>query len=208
VQLARKGYDLGFANLARVGSCCLCSVVINNKVYVANIGDSRGVMIQKDGGLANGFGFTKLNAMQNCNSKKVQKELREKFPDEPDIIVNRSGQPGANYVKNRLMPTRSFGDLLLKYPEFNNPKNLHTDLGYYTPLKNFTGPYITHSPEIRVFELGPNDVGFLLASDGLWDEMNFKQVNNIFFLKVYRLLELGVMILKVWNTVQRLWGAP
>ena len=32
------------------------------------------------------------------------------------------------------MPTRAIGDFLLKFPEFNNPKNLGADKGYKTRL--------------------------------------------------------------------------
>ena len=36
---------MGFGNLANVGSCALLSLVIDNKLYVANLGDSKGVLI-------------------------------------------------------------------------------------------------------------------------------------------------------------------
>lgn len=173
LDLARKGYDLGFGKLARVGSCCLCSVVLDNKLYVANIGDSRGMLISTDANNS-GFKFEELNSMQNANSEEIQKELREKFPGEDDLICQRDKEVQSFHIKNRLQPSRSFGDLLIKHKEFNNPKNMPQELGYNPPLEKFTGPYITHVPEIRTFDLNKNNVGFLLASDGLWDEMEFK----------------------------------
>ena len=36
---------MGFGNLANVGSCALLSLVINNKIYVANLGDSKGILL-------------------------------------------------------------------------------------------------------------------------------------------------------------------
>ncbi len=39
-------------------------------------------------------------------------------------------------------------------------------------MKIFTGPYITHKPDIKIFELNDNDKYLILASDGLWDELN------------------------------------
>ena len=176
--LAKNAYDLGFGKLARVGSCCLCSVVLDDKQYVANIGDSRGMLILKNSD-DNGLTFQKLNSMQNANSKKVQKELKEKFPEEEDVIYHRDKEvEEAKYVKNRQQPSRSFGDLLLKHKEFNNPRNQPQELGYSPPLEKFTGPYITHVPEIRTFDLTKKSVGFLQASDGLWDEMNFKDAQE------------------------------
>ena len=68
--------------------------------------------------------------MLNANSKKEQKRLRSLFKTENDIVVCKRGNNKACYVKNALQPTRAFGDLRLKYPEFNNPKNLDTSLGF------------------------------------------------------------------------------
>lgn len=40
---------MGFGKIANVGSCGLFAVVINDKIYIANLGDSKGVF----------FGFLK-----------------------------------------------------------------------------------------------------------------------------------------------------
>ena len=101
VEVARSGYDMGFSKMASMGACCLCAVVIDNKLYVANSGDCRGVMIQKNGKTDNGFDHQKLNSKQNANSKKVQKYLREKFPNDRDIVVCKNNNPDACYVKGR-----------------------------------------------------------------------------------------------------------
>jgi len=39
-------------------------------------------------------------------------------------------------------------------------------------IKTFTGPYITHKPDIKSFEINKDDKYLILASDGLWDELN------------------------------------
>jgi len=77
------------------------------------------------------------------------------------------------------MPQGSFGDLRLKYAEFNNPQGIPDSSGYRSRIKNYSGGYIEHKPEIRVFELDKDSVGFLLASDGLWDEMDFKTATEM-----------------------------
>jgi len=48
---------------------------------------------------------------------------------------------------------------------------------FYTPLKPFNGPYITHVPEIRVHELTKKDKYVVIGSDGLWDDLNEKEVS-------------------------------
>ena len=75
------------------------------------------------------------------------------------------------------MPTRAFGDLHLKHQEFNNPKNYPRYFGFKTRIEPWTGPYITHRPEIRVYDVTENTKGYILASDGLWDEMKARDVS-------------------------------
>jgi pyruvate dehydrogenase phosphatase len=169
--MASDGCKLGFGKFASVGACCLCSVVLDNKLYVANAGDCRGMLLSPNndqGSDPANVSWQKLNAKQNADSKKVQKELRAKYPNEKDIIYCKRPPNSGCYVKGRLQPSRSFGDLRLKTPEFNNPENFPVteQSGWRRPIKNFSGGYIDHKPEIRVFDIQPSSLGFLLASDG------------------------------------------
>ncbi len=36
---------MGFPSVARVGSCALTAIVVGNKVYSANLGDSKGIIV-------------------------------------------------------------------------------------------------------------------------------------------------------------------
>jgi serine/threonine protein phosphatase PrpC len=71
------------------------------------------------------------------------------------------------------MPTRAIGDLRLKLKEFNFHES-DVNHGYRRSIPNFTGPYITAEPEIKVIELTNKDKYLILASDGLWDEISRK----------------------------------
>ena len=82
----------------------------------------------------------------------------------------------ACYVKGRLQPTYAFGDLHLKYSEFNNPKNYDRKAGYSRNIKNFKGGYINHIPVINTFKLDQNIKGILLGTDGLWDYLDEQEV--------------------------------
>lgn len=44
----------------------------------------------------------------------------------------------------------------------------------------FNGPYITHIPSIKKFEINGSYSHLLLASDGLWDEVNKKELQDLF----------------------------
>lgn len=76
------------------------------------------------------------------------------------------------------MPSRSFGDFRLKRAEMNF-HNCDEELGYRPPIRQYTGPYITHKPEIREFELTKDDMYLVLASDGLWDNMRVTEVGAL-----------------------------
>jgi len=53
-------------------------------------------------------------------------------------------------------------------------------------IPNFNGPYITHVPEIKVFDLDKNDKYLVLSSDGMWDELKKEDVN---FSKLFQSLK-------------------
>jgi hypothetical protein len=47
ITLIKTPYNLGFGKLASVGSCGLVALVIDQKLYIANLGDSKGILFSK-----------------------------------------------------------------------------------------------------------------------------------------------------------------
>ena len=155
----------------------MISIVHNNKLYVANAGDSKAALLRKNG---DGYERVKVSRTFNANKKYEQERLRAQFANEQDIVVCKRGDNKACYVKRRLMPSRAFGDLTLKLGEFN----FHyypPEHGYRQPIpkENYSGNYITHVPEVQVFDLTEDDEFLILATDGLWDELNRKESAKI-----------------------------
>jgi len=104
--------------------------------------------------------------------------LKKEHPGEDDVVVCRS--PTACYVKGRLMCTRAFGDLHLKEERFNNPHKRDTVHGFRRrPIENPSYPYITHKPDIVVWDIRPNDRFIILASDGLWDTVSEQKAAEV-----------------------------
>ena len=64
------------------------------------------------------------------------------------------------------------GDFHLKYKEFNDP-NISRN-----PIKNFTGPYIQAVPDIKILNITGNDQYIVMASDGMWDFLESKDVSE------------------------------
>lgn len=44
----RYSYENGFGKVANVGSCALLALVMGNRIFVANLGDSKGVILSKE----------------------------------------------------------------------------------------------------------------------------------------------------------------
>lgn len=49
----------------------------------------------------------------------------------------------------------------------------------YRTVKNFNGPYISHLPEIKVYEISPSDKYLILASDGMWELKSISGIEKI-----------------------------
>ena len=114
--------------------------------------------------------------------------MKELFPKERDVVTcykHPQSDEMSCYVKQMRAPTRALGDLQLKHAEFNFHSNMPS-LGYVEviPKNNFSGPYINHLPDIMVHTLTDKDKYLILASDGLWDEINRKESAKILSQKI------------------------
>lgn len=164
-----------------MGSCVLCTVVHDNLLYVANLGDCKAILFRKQVTILHNkeveisYIPIKLSITFNAGKSYEQKKLREKFKDS-DIVVDKGV---ACYVKGRLQPTRSLGDFYMKYKEFNNPPMNIEERYLRRVIENFNGPYIESEPDIQVFELCEEDEFLILSTDGLWDWLGSKDVAEI-----------------------------
>eukprot|EP01018_Ginkgo_biloba_P008090 Gb_24760 [translate_table: standard] len=76
--------------IAAVGSCCLVGVIWGERLYIANVGDSRAVM----GSLTRSNGqitAIQLTADHNASLEEVRQELKALHPDDSHIVVVRRG---------------------------------------------------------------------------------------------------------------------
>lgn len=73
-EVAKVAFDKGFPKSAYVGSCALVALVHDNKLYVANAGDCKAVLLRKkdDGS----YESIKLSKTFNANKKYEQERLK------------------------------------------------------------------------------------------------------------------------------------
>lgn len=127
LDVTRHAFAAGFPKTAYVGSCALVAVVVGEKLYVANCGDCKAVLIRQkeETGESNGAGTPaemeaiKVSKTFSANKKYEQERLTKEFKNEKDVFICKRNDPKACYVKGGLMPSRSIGDFRLKYREFN-----------------------------------------------------------------------------------------
>ena len=162
-----------------IGTCVLIGIINNNKLYIANLGDSKARLISINERIniynsnsnrhvnRNYYSIKKLSKVFNARKQYEQIELTNKWPSEVDIFICHKNNQKACYVKGTLQPTRTLGDFHLKLKEFNKNNLL------------FNGPYISNKPEINIYKLNRNDKYLVLASDGLWDEIKSSELSKL-----------------------------
>lgn len=152
-------------------------IIHDNHLYVANLGDCKAKLFKRQfEGEKLVYEPLKITITHNASKFYEQDRLREKFKGEEDIIIDKGR---ACYVKGRLQPTKTLGDFYMKKKEFNNPPDNAEERYFKRVIDNFNGPYIESSPDVQVFELTNEDEFLVLATDGLWDWLNSKDVADI-----------------------------
>lgn len=162
-----------------IGSCALSAIVINNRIFIANLGDSKARLYYLDNKKSENNKFSKYNVKKlstvyNIRKKSEQNRMKKEFPNDNDIY--RCYGHKSCYVKGILQPTRTLGDYSLKYLYFSNLE----DKSLYEKLENYyEGPYIISEPDIQVLEIKENYKYLIIGSDGLWDVIKSREIGEL-----------------------------
>ena len=164
-----------------LGSCAITAIIINKKIFIANLGDSKARLFFLDNNniknnLPSKLNVKKVSKVFNIRKKNEQKRMKKKYKDDDDIY--RCYGPKSCYVKGILQPTRTFGDYTLKYLYFSI--NDFRDKSLIKQFeKNFQGPYISSKPDIQVYDIEDNYKYLILGSDGLWDVIKSRDIAKL-----------------------------
>ena len=172
---------------SQVGTCAKSAIIINKKIFVANLGDSKARLFYisnkniKNKNDVEDIKVKKLSKVFNIRKKSEQIAYRAKFPKDKDII--QCYDPKACYVKGALQPTRTLGDYSLKYLYFN--LNDMSDNSLYEKYqKYFNGPYISSVPDIQILDIKNNFKYLIMGTDGLWDVVKSREIASVINTKV------------------------
>ena len=172
---------------SQVGACAISAIIINKKIFVANLGDSKARLFYisnkriKNKNDVEEIKVKKLSKVFNIRKKSEQIAYRAKFPKDKDII--QCYDPKACYVKGALQPTRTLGDYSLKYLYFNLNDMSGNSL-YEKYQKYFNGPYISSIPDIQILDIKNNFKYLIMGTDGLWDVVKSREIASVINTKV------------------------
>lgn len=180
-QKEAKGSYL-FAGTCAVGAFC---DLATQKISVSNLGDSRAVIGLYE---PTGLRTVVMSHDQTASDSAEIRRLKTDFPSDPTILINKGTSKAEETdwrVKGICQFTRSIGDFQMKERSiatvYNNctrgakvvpaPKTQRRADGTRAP------PYVIPTPEFR--EQHVEDGFLLLASDGLWDELQNEEAVSV-----------------------------
>jgi pyruvate dehydrogenase phosphatase len=172
------GYNAVLENLkgAVAGSCAIVAYIEGPDVYVACTGDSRAIIGRDKGYIKDGqklYEAVELSVDQTPANPKEYARIIDEHPGEEQTVISRGRILGG------LMPSRAFGDARYKWPA----STIETVMPHLYPTgrrrlpSNYkTPPYVTATPEIVHYKRDESDKFMVIATDGLWDELESETV--------------------------------
>ena len=178
-----KCKENSFEDSDKSGSCALVAIIFDNKVYIANIGDSRAIMSINGG--------TKVKQLtvdhKPDNVKEFERALKtgskiylddndDPFRDEStlEFIKDKIELEKMKEIKNntddekifRVFPSdlavmRTIGDIKAKKKEFGGIPGT-----------------IINIPDIFIFEINSNDDFIVMGCDGIYDDLSNEEIVN------------------------------
>jgi len=166
------------------GSCALILLIIENKIYIANVGDSRCLISMQNGLIRRdvtrdhkpNYPYEKERILSNGgNIYQTQTPLNQNIENESQSTEPNPSTINENNNLNNLIllgpfrvypgslsVSRTIGDASAKLSDFGGNPNV-----------------VISEPDIYCFDLEKNDIDFLiLGCDGIYDHMTSKDVFN------------------------------
>ena len=164
------------------GSCALVSILFDNKIYIANLGDSRAIMSMNSG--------TKVKQLTNDHKPNNPKEFERVIKNGSKIYIDDNDDPHRdpsklNFIKDKaeleraksnnksneemifrvypsdLAVTKSIGDIKAKKKEFGGKQGS-----------------IINKPDIFIHDINSTDDFIVMGCDGIFDDLSNQEVSD------------------------------
>ncbi len=140
------------------GTCCIGVLVLENKVFTFNIGNSRAILCTSPS--VSGISSVELSKDHNLSSDTERQRVAAK-----GAKIHRVKQDGKEYGIERLWINN-------EGPGITTTRGL----GCWQISEMLSG-----EPEIEEYDLHPQDSFLLIGSDGLWDVVGTEEAGNLIY---------------------------
>ena len=161
------------------GSCALTVLIFDNKLYIANIGDSRAILSLNGG--------TKIKQLTTDHKPDNPREFERVIKNKSKVYVDDSDEPVRDESKLVFIKDKSEFEKHKKRKEIiifrEYPSNLavmRTMGDVKVKKKEFGGKpgTIINTPEIFLYDLTSADDFLVLGCDGIYDDLSNQEVIN------------------------------
>lgn len=152
------------SELDRSGSCAITMLIVEDKAYIANVGDSRAILSKNSG-----KDVVEMSE-DHRPERKIESDRITKYgghiyqtqstanvPDKNGVLKNQVIVGPLRVFPGRLSVSRTFGDIEAKLPKFGGNPNV-----------------VIATPEIRTFTIDKSSDFILLGCDGIYDKLTSK----------------------------------
>ena len=166
----------------RSGSCALVSLIFDNKIYIANLGDSRAIMSMNGG--------TKIKALTNDHKPNNPKEYERAIKNGSKIYADDNDETDRDVSKINFIKDKTEFE---KYKKGENSKEdivfreYPSDLAVMRTIgdikakkKEYGGNpgTIINKPDIFIYDININDDFIIMGCDGIFDDLSNQDVVN------------------------------
>ncbi|CAD8056757.1 unnamed protein product [Paramecium sonneborni] len=156
----------------RSGSCAIVCLIVGEICYVANVGDSRGVLSCQEGKIVTDLSMDHKPEIEKSRIERGGGKLYQTHglnEDGQDIVGPIRVMPG------RLSVSRTFGDIEAKLQQFGGNSRV-----------------VISEPEIKIFKLNQDHDFIVMGCDGIFDKMSSEDVVNIIWKNIQNNDELNL----------------
>ena len=165
------------------GSCALVSVIFDNKIYIANIGDSRAIM-----SIGGGTKVRQLTADQKPDNIK---EFERALKNGSKIYLDDNDDPDRDESKIEFIKDKAELEKMKEIKENSKEEKIFrvypSDLAVMRTVgdikakkKEFGGipGTIINVPEVYIFDINSSDDFIVMGCDGIFDDLSNQEIVN------------------------------